>query len=65
MFLGHLLFANIEGLLNLPKAVFCCPANFLIILQHELFERNSLSALGFSIDLHDMTHVLPEFRGKN
>lgn len=51
--LGHLLFANIQGLLNLPKAVFWCPANFLILLQHELFERNkiSLSALVFSIDL--------------
>lgn len=53
MFLGHLLFANIEGLLNLPKAVLGCPANFLILLQHELFERNKISrsSLGLSIDL--------------
>lgn len=45
--------ANIEGLMTLPKPAYSHLANFPLLPQSELFDRNiiSLSALGLSVDL--------------
>lgn len=37
--LDHSLFANVEGLMNLPKSVSSSLANYSLLLQSELFER--------------------------